>query len=327
MAGTQVPAEAVVLQVLDQDAAVPVDDRLRQAGRARREEDVQGVRERQGVELERPRLGEQLLPADGVREHVVRPADVGHVDEGLEGRQPLADRRHLLAAVDELVAEAVAGHGQEHLRLELPQAVEDAAHAELGRAGGPDRAQAGGGEEGDDRLRDVREVRDDAVAGPDAEALEPCPRPGDLVAELAEGQVERLARLRAGEDRDGVQVLVAPHHVRRVVEAGAWEPLRAGHVPGAEHALVGSVRPDPVELPDRRPEALEVGHRPLPELLVLAEVEPSLGPQPGEVAPEVGLPPGLVGRRPEDLPGLDHRPLSLGATRAVPSARSPACPA
>ena len=58
VSGTEVPAKCVVLQMLDEDAAVAVHDRLRQPRRARREEHVQRVREGNGLELERPRLGQ-----------------------------------------------------------------------------------------------------------------------------------------------------------------------------------------------------------------------------------------------------------------------------
>ena len=64
-----------------------------------------------------------------------------------------------------LAAVAVAVDGEQHLRLDLAEAVEHALHAEIGRAGRPDRAEAGGREHRDDRLRHVRHEAGDAVAG------------------------------------------------------------------------------------------------------------------------------------------------------------------
>ena len=122
------------------------------------------------------------------------------------------------------VAPAVAGDREQDLRLELTEPVEDAARPELGRARCPDRAEARGGEEGDERLGDVRQVRDDPVAAADAEPLEAGTRPRHLVAQVAEGQLEGLTRLRAREDRDRVDVLVAPQRVLRVVQLRAREP-------------------------------------------------------------------------------------------------------
>src|SRR6185503_2242137 len=96
------------------------------------------------------------------------------VDDVLERRQPRPDGGDLPAAVDLLVAEAVAGDREEDLRLELAEPVEDAPRTELGGARRPDSAEAGGGEERDERLGDVRQICDDAVSPADAEPLEPC---------------------------------------------------------------------------------------------------------------------------------------------------------
>ena len=111
----------MVLLVLEQDAAVAVDDRLRQPRRAGGEEHVQRVRERDGREFQRSRLGEQVRPAVCVRQDVVHAAEVRDVDDAAQARKPLADRRHLLAPVDHLVSVAVAGDGEEEGRLELPR--------------------------------------------------------------------------------------------------------------------------------------------------------------------------------------------------------------
>ena len=49
--------------------------------------------------------------------------------------------------------------------LDLAEAIEDAALAEVRRAGRPDAAEGGYGEEGDDGVRDVGNDRGDPVAG------------------------------------------------------------------------------------------------------------------------------------------------------------------
>ncbi len=157
-------------------------------------------------------------------------AQVGHADDGLEARQPLPNRSHLLATVDVLLPVAVAGHGKEQLRLELAEPVQDAADAEFGWTRRPDRSQARGREKGDQRLGDVRKVGDDAVAWTDAEPLQTGSGARDLVAELAERELARLARLRVSDDGHLVEVLVATDHVLGVVQAGAREPLGARHL-------------------------------------------------------------------------------------------------
>ena len=249
-----------------------VHDRLRQAGRARGEEHVERVRERQRLELERALRRPGARPTRP-RRRARRSAAYGTWTTASRLGSPSRDLGHLLAAVDEPLAPAVAGDGEQQLRLELAEPVEDAAHAELGRARRPDRAEAGAGEEGDERLRDVRQVGDDAVALADPEPLQPGAGARDLLAELAERELERLARLRVRDDRDRVQVVVAAEHVLGEVQPRAREPLRARHLPRAEHALVRRVRADLEEVPERRPEALEVGDRPAPERVVVREVE------------------------------------------------------
>ena len=231
------------------------------------------------------------------------------MDDGLQARQPLADGGDLLAAVDEPLAPAVAGDGEQHLRLELAEPVDHAAHAELGRARRPDRAEARRGEEGDERLRDVRQVRDDAVAGADAEPLQPGAGARDLLAQVAERELARPARLRVRDDRDRARVLVAAEHVLGVVQPRAREPLRARHLPRPEHALVRRVRADLEVVPDRRPEALEVRDRPAPQGVVVGEVEPALAAQPRRGSDRAPSCSRSVRRgRPEDLPLGGGRP-------------------
>src|SRR5258706_513112 len=70
--------------------------------------------------------------------------EVGDLDDRLQRGQRRADGRDLLAAVDGLVAVAVAVDGDQDLGLDLLPAVDDRAGAELRCATGEDGAQAGG---------------------------------------------------------------------------------------------------------------------------------------------------------------------------------------
>ena len=173
----------VRLEVLEQDAAVAVDDRLRPARRPGREEHEQGMVEGDRLEGERP--GSASSSSQGSAS--ANPCSpYGHVHDVAEGGQGGADRRHLLAAVDRAVAEAVPADGQQHRGLELREAVDDAADAELGRAARPDRAETRRRRERDQRLGDVRQVGDDAVARADAQPQEAGSRARHLLAEVAQ---------------------------------------------------------------------------------------------------------------------------------------------
>ena len=191
-----------------------VDDRLGQPGGARREEHVERVVEGDGLELERAGLGQQVVPRDGVGELVARRRGRARRARASAGRR--GSSATCVAAVDRPVAVGVAVDGEQDLGLDLAEARQHAARAELGRARRPRRPEAGGGQEGDERLGDVGQVGDDAVARPDAQAPQAGARPRDLLAQLAEGQLDRLARLRARDDRHPVGVLVgAQQRARR----------------------------------------------------------------------------------------------------------------
>ena len=267
--GPEVRVEGEGLQVLEEDAAVPVDDRLREAGGPRREEDVERVVERDGVEGEGRRIGEERRPGHGVRgRRRGRPAPArryGHDDRGPQGRQrgpDLGDRR---GPVDVPVAVAVAVDREQDGGLDLGEPVDDGPRAELGRARRPDGAEGRGREQADHGLRDVGQERGHAVAAPDAESLQARPAACDGVAELVGGEVDRVAGLRPA-DHDDVGRVPARHreHVVRVVERRTREPARARH-PGLRQR--GSRRrrgPHAEMVPDRLPEGARLVDRPAP---------------------------------------------------------------
>ena len=142
----------VVLQVLEQDPAVAVHDRLRLAGGAGGEQHAQRVVERAPASnASGPGSASSSSQRDGVRDAAVA---VRHVRRRARRvGQPGADLGHLVAAVDRLVAVDVAGDGEQHRRLDLAEPVDDAARPELRGAARPHRAEARGGEEGDERSR------------------------------------------------------------------------------------------------------------------------------------------------------------------------------
>ena len=160
-----VEVEVHLLQVLEQDAAVAVDDRLRQAGGARRVEDPERVVE---GERRRTRARESAGPEEARPPSRCRRGSRSRTVRSSPGISA-AIASTIVGAVEVAPAVAVAVDREQDLRLDLREAVDHAAGAELRRRRGPDRAQRGGGEEGGDRLEDVRQVGGDAVALADAE--------------------------------------------------------------------------------------------------------------------------------------------------------------
>ena len=302
---------------------MPVHDRLRPAGRAGREENEERVVECDRQELERTGLGQQLRPAERVRNDVVA---VRHVHDMAQRRKCGADRCNLVAAVDRPITESVAAHRKQHRRLELHETVDDAARAELRRTARPDCAEARRRREGDHRLGDVRQIGDDAVAGPDAEPLEARACTCDLVAELRKRQIERLPCLRARDHRDLVRILVGADQVLGEVQPRIREPRSPRHRVGDEDGAVRRVRLHLEELPDRRPERLEVVHRPALQLVVVGEDEAALALEPVEIAPDLGRLPDVGGRRPQNCCVIERRELRHAGANLCPmlSEMSPA---
>lgn len=162
------------------------------------------------------------------------------MDDRAERGQFAAELGDGVAAVVLLAAVAVAVDGEQDDGFDLLEAVEDAAGAEVGGAGGPDAADGGGGEEGGGGLRDVGQVAADAVAGAHAEGAQLGGEGGDLAAEFGPGDGRRLVGLVDVEQRGGVGALVGgAQGVLGVVEGGSGEPLGAGHGAVAQHPCAG----------------------------------------------------------------------------------------
>ncbi len=278
--------EVELLQVLQQDPALALDDRLRQPRGAGGVEHPERVGEGHPLEGEvgACALGHELLPGDRPAEpgEVGSPREVGEDDGALEGRHLVLEAGEDLGAVEVLASVAVSVRGQQDLGLDLGEAVDDAGSPEVGRARGPDGADRGGGKEADDRLGDVGEVGDDAVAVPDADRPQAGRGRRHLRAQVSPAQLAQRAQLRGVQDRRRGRVAVA-EHVLGVVDPGPGEPLGARHLAGAEGAGGGNVRAHLEEVPDRAPEGLQVGDRPLPQRGVVVEGEAPLGLEPSPV--------------------------------------------
>lgn len=151
--GAQIGVQAEGLEVFEQDPAVPVDDALGQSGGAGGEDDPQGVVERHRGDGEVLDAADRVLP--GNRQPRVpalgpRKAHVVHEHRGLQRRQGGGEFERGGAAVVGGAVEEVAVRGDEHRGFELREAVGGRLGYVVLAAHRPHRAQACGGEEGDD---------------------------------------------------------------------------------------------------------------------------------------------------------------------------------
>ena len=189
------------------DAAMAVHDRLGQAGGAAGIDDPQRMIERQPLRLERRcrhrRRATVPAPSRSTGQRLQRRVgrtEIAMHDEVLHARQRGAQFLHHVGAVEVLAAVADAVAGDQHLRLDLLEAVEHGGGAHVGRAQAPHAADAGHGEEGDHRLGDVRQVGRDAIAGLHALLLQMQRQRSDLAPQLGPGQLAMHALFVAADD-------------------------------------------------------------------------------------------------------------------------------
>ena len=213
------------------------------------------------------------------------------MDRGAQGGQRPLQRCHLGAAVVGFAVPVIAVGGEQDYRVELREPGGRSVCSVVLRAGRPDRADAGGGQERDQGRRGVRQVADDPVATPHPVSRSHRASAATWFSQLGPRGPRRGAVLADGGERHGV-VLAMAQGVFSVVEPGSGEPAGSGHGGVGEHLGVAAVSGDVEEVPHGAPELLELADGPSVQVQVGAELGP--GP-PGHVAAEPGD--GRAGRR------------------------------
>ena len=157
------------LEVHQKHVARAVHHAFGHPGGARGIEDEQRVVEGKLGELDlRSGAGSQIVVEEpGVHDalYVRRLADKGHHHHVFDAFYLPANLGGLGQAVEGLAVVMVAVRGEQHLGLDLAEAVHHPVETEIRAAGGPDRAQAGGGQHGHHGLGDVGHETGHPVAG------------------------------------------------------------------------------------------------------------------------------------------------------------------
>ncbi len=216
------------------------------------------------LEVECLPAGDEPFPRKRPRQQVVPLASAQQRQQHgrLEGGELLLDLGDDRDTVVLLPPEAVAVDGQQDLGLDLRETVNHTADAELGRAARPHRPEAGGGQERDQRFRDVGQQCRHPVAPSHTETPQPGGRRSHLRRQFGVAEAAHRARFRGSHYRH--MVVAAAQGMFRIVEFSAGEPASTGHGTVGEHLLVGAAADDVEVLPDRTPETLQVVYRPLP---------------------------------------------------------------
>src|SRR5690606_7898539 len=267
--------------------------------------------------------GEKLFPKDGARHAPeVRPGRaIADDDDRFDARQPCRRVGELLQPVDPLAAVEVAVGRDEHLGLDLPEAVDDSRGPEVGRARRERRADARRAEHRGDGLRAVRHQRGHPVARPDAERREGGGEGVALRAELAARDGLAPPGLVGGDERG--RVVLGTQQIGREAQGRAVEPAGARHPAAAvEHAHRRRLEAHVRELRDGRPERLRLFDAPAIQRRVAVAV------QPGAVAVDEAAHrrsgDTRIGRAPDrlgmvvahDAPSVQRPPPAKGAGRA-----------
>ena len=295
--------QPMFLEMLEKGASVAVDDALGRARGARGIEDGKWVIERHLLEVDAV-VGccHHLLPGHGVPQtpHVACLVHPGNDDDMSDAGHGLQNLRHPGPAVEMAAAIGIAIGGDQHLRVDLAEAVEDAPGSEIRRGGRPHRTQTGRRQLGDNRLGQVGEICRDPIATADPLIGKPGTHRRDGVMEFAEGQGAPAAALSAAHDGHGV--VAFPKQVLGIVEAGPGEPAGPGHgIAVVEDRLPGPGRPDAGEFPHERPEGGPLVDGPVPQRLVVRECPSACLFGQAPELPEGCCLPALLARRPENV--------------------------
>ena len=208
--------------------------------------------------------GEEVVERDGaIGERAARAVRrVGHDDHLAHRRQVGGHLGQLAGHVVALPAVSVAIGGEQHRRLDLPEAVEDAAGAEVGGGRREHGADRGGGQHHGVGLGQVREPGGHPVALSDACAQQGLLEPGDEGVQVGPGQVPGGAVLAAEQQRR--LVVVAVEQVLGVVEDGVGEEAGVGEVvAGRESRAATGFADDFAPVPGKAPEAVWLSDRPV----------------------------------------------------------------
>ena len=270
--------------MLQQHATGAVDDTLGHAGGAAGVENAQRVVKRQRGETRLATGLVDVIPQahPGRVELVGASAATGmrYYDQLLQAWQLLAHMVDLGHLIDVFSSVLIAGTDDQQFGRNLAETVDDAIHAELGRRGRPDRAEAGAGKHGHQCLPGIGHHGSHTVACDDACGLERRLQPRYMGGQLGVG--ERLAVAILAYGNNGRAVVATAQQVFGEVQGGVGEPLRFGHLwPFTQHLARRGV-PAHVEivgkgLPEGGPlfDAPAVQRLVVGELQVVAQVDPS----------------------------------------------------
>ena len=302
VAGANVVVQALERKERHEDAAVPVNDGLGQAGGAAGIHHPQRVVKRQPVGLESGH-GRVVAGSQGVE-----VVGVGHA----LGGKPGAHHHHLLqrgqgraqfadggTAVERLAGIKHAIGCNQGLGLDLFEAVEHGGRAHVGGTHAPHRANAGAGQKRNHGFGHVGQVGGHPVAPANAQLAQAQRQRRHLALQLGPARLAHAAGFVFADDgqhagRVGRRHVT--HHLAGVVDLRALEPFDVGHGASRQHRTVRRGRRHLEVIPDALPEGRQVGGGPAPQRVVTVEMLAALFGQPLLVQAQAGDKRGMMER-------------------------------
>ena len=198
-------------------------------------------------------------------------ADIGprielrHDDHLAQRRQLLGNLAYSFERIVPVAVIAIAIGAEEHLRLDLSEALEHAFDAEIRRAGRPDDALRERGERQHAGFGDIGNERCHPIARPQPERGERLRGARYIARQI--GIADAPLKTGLVPEDEGVAAVAAPQKVLREIEPRLGEPVRAGHLVAVDEHRRALARSDhAAEIPRVGPELLGMVDRPAVEL-------------------------------------------------------------
>ena len=298
VAATDVVVQNFVGQCHDHGAAMAMHDGFGQTSGAARINDPQRVVERQPQRLKGLHLG-IVAGGDGRQLHAGTYGAMGQVecaqvvvhDDVLHAGQRVAQLLHHTHAVKVSPAIAHTVHCDQHLGLDLFEAVEHGVGAHVGRANAPHTAHAGGGQKRHHGFGNIGQIRRDPVARLHTLGLQVQRQSSHLAAQLRPAHLAAQALFVVADDRQKASFMRGLHmaqHLVRVVGLSTGKPLGPRHDVVRQHGGVRRGRLEIKIIPNALPEGVQLGHRPTPEVVVGGKTQATFISQPVLVQPNLG---------------------------------------
>ena len=231
--------------------------------------------------------GDEVLEGDwaGYRRRGGLP-EVGNDDRPLDGGEPLQDAGDLRQGVVGFAAVGVAVGDKEQPGTDLPETVDAAAHAEVRRGGGHDRADGSRRKRDGDGLGDVGKQEGDPVARFQAGRAHGLDDLRNEIVQLPPAEFAVTAALVARDDRGGEGS--PAQEVFGEIEPRVGEVAGLGEMVAVLDHPPALVAHDAAPVPRRVPQGGLVLDRPAPQRLVVAAHIVALCRQRGREAGEAG---------------------------------------